>query len=445
MSDIAIRVAGISKRYRLGQIQSYGTLRDSIADAFSRPVRALKSTRDGGAPARSPRRETLWAVRDVSFDVQRGEVVGLVGRNGAGKTTVLKILSRITTPTAGEVMLRGRVGSLLEVGTGFNAELTGRENVFLNGAIIGMKRAEIARKFDEIVEFSGVGRFLDTPVKRYSTGMAVRLAFSVAAHLETEIILVDEVLSVGDVEFQRKCLGKMEDVTSEGRTVVFVSHNLTAVRRLCSRAILLKSGEVEADGPTEAVLATYLSGEMGDDSAVSEGEALDRRTRQTLWHPSPAFHAKRIAVVDDQGVPRTRFNSDEPFEVVLDYQVEETVSELKIVIEIVDEYGYVILRTEAEDSAGSGLPHISEPGRYRSRCRFPANVFGERRFHVNAYIESSYLQHIVLERPLHFDIHFQGYNGNLSEFSKQGLIRLPFEWVVEPTRTDDVARTGGTP
>jgi lipopolysaccharide transport system ATP-binding protein len=435
MTDAAIRVEGIAKQYRLGQIQSYGMLRDSIAGAFSAPMRVLKSARAGDVAERVPRREVIWALHDVSFDVAYGEVVGIVGRNGAGKTTMLKILSRITTPTAGQVTMRGRVGSLLEVGTGFNPELTGRENVFLNGAILGMKRAEIRRKFDEIVEFSGIGRFLDTPVKRYSTGMGVRLAFSVAAHLETEIILVDEVLSVGDVEFQRKCLGKMEDVTSQGRTVVFVSHNLTAVRRLCDRTILLKAGRVEADGPTEGVLATYLEGEMGDDSAVAEGESLDQHTRQHLLHPTRVFRAQRFAVVDDQGVPRTRFGSDEPVDLVLDYEVEEPVSELKIVFEIVDEYGYVILRTETDDNASSGLPHVSQPGVYRSRCRLPANLFGERRFYVNAHLIAQSLQHVDIDRPVYFDIEFQGYNGNLSEHSKHGSIRLPLDWAVEPVAT----------
>jgi lipopolysaccharide transport system ATP-binding protein len=431
MSDVAIRVDGIGKEYRLGQIQTSATLRDAIAGAYSRAAHALRPGGNGGGSAHPHRREKIWALRDVSFDVARGEVVGIVGRNGAGKTTMLKILSRITAPTEGQVTMKGRVGSLLEVGTGFNPELSGRENIFLNGAILGMKRAEIQRKFDEIVEFSGVGRFLDTPVKRYSTGMGVRLAFSVAAHLETEIILVDEVLSVGDVEFQRKCLGKMEDVTSEGRTVLFVSHNLTAVRRLCTRAVLLKAGQVEADGPTEAVLATYLADEIGADSGVAEGAVLDQRTRQTLWHPTRAFHAKRAALVDDQGMPRTRFASDEPFELILDYEVEETISQLKIIVEVVDEYGYTILRTEAEDCAGAGPPHISEPGLYRSRCRFPANLFGERRFYVNAHLLAAYVQHVDIDRALYFDIDFQGYNGNLNEHSKAGFIRLPLDWAVE--------------
>ena len=431
MSDVSIRVEGIGKEYRLGQIQTYGTLRDSIAGAVSKSAHLLRRSDNGAFVPRPQRREKMWALKDITFDVARGEVVGIVGRNGAGKTTLLKILSRITNPTEGQVTMTGRVGSLLEVGTGFNAELSGRENIFLNGAILGMKRTEIQRKFDEIVEFSGVGRFLDTPVKRYSTGMGVRLAFSVAAHLETEIILVDEVLSVGDVEFQRKCLGKMEDVTSEGRTVLFVSHNLTAVRRLCSRAILLKGGRMVADGPTETVLGTYLTDQLGDDTAVSEGEALRERTREFLFQPTRTFHVNRVAILDDQGVARTRFGSDEPFDLVVDYEVEETVSKLEIVVEIVDEYGYVLLRTEAEDCPGSGLPHISPPGTYRSRCHFPANVFGERRFYVNAYVEASYVQHVAIERPVFFDIEFQGYNGNLGEHSKNGFIRLPLEWSVE--------------
>jgi homopolymeric O-antigen transport system ATP-binding protein len=225
-----------------------------------------------------------------------------------------------------------------------------------------------------------------------------------------------------------------------------VSHNLTAVRRLCDRAILLKAGQIEADGPTEAVLATYLEGEMGEESAVAEGEGLDRYTSLHLLHPSRAFRATRLAIVDDQGMPRTRFGSDESFDLVLDYEVEEPVNGLNIVFHIVDEYGYEILRSESDDCAGSGLPRLSRPGAYRSRCRLPANLFGERRFYVTAYLVAQGIQHIRIERPLFFDIDFQGYNGNLSERSKRGSIRLPLDWAVEPaiapTGNDDAARRG---
>ena len=247
--SVAILTKGLSKRYRIGELQStYGTLRDSLVAAARRLAR-----RDHG-----PHYEEIWALREVSLEVGEGEVLGVIGRNGAGKSTLLKILTRITTPTSGRAEIRGRVGSLLEVGTGFHPELTGRENVFLNGSVLGMKRREIQRKFPEIVEFSGVEQFIDTPVKRYSSGMSVRLAFAVAAHLEPEILLVDEVLSVGDAEFQRRCLGRMEDLSRSGRTVVFVSHQMQAVAQLCDRAILLHKGSIVLDGPSGDVVAHYL-------------------------------------------------------------------------------------------------------------------------------------------------------------------------------------------
>jgi lipopolysaccharide transport system ATP-binding protein len=247
--EVAIRAEGVAKRYRIGEYRAaYGTLRESLVHAGRR-----LSGREHDRPERE-----IWALKDVSFDVEEGEVLGIVGRNGAGKSTLLKILTRITTPTKGQVALRGRVGSLLEVGTGFHPELTGRDNIYLNGSILGMKRREIERRYDEIVEFSGVERFIDTPVKRYSSGMYVRLAFSVAAHLEPEILLVDEVLAVGDAEFQRRCLGRMEELGSTGRTVVFVSHMLTSVTQLCDRAIQIESGKVVADGPAAEVIAGYL-------------------------------------------------------------------------------------------------------------------------------------------------------------------------------------------
>jgi lipopolysaccharide transport system ATP-binding protein len=257
MDEITIQVRNLGKQFRIGQLEHHKTLRDAIVRGVTAPFRS-RSTASGPGGGRQAH-EYIWALRNISFEVQKGEAVGIIGRNGAGKSTLLKILSRITEPTEGMAEIRGRVGSLLEVGTGFHPELTGRENIYLNGAILGMTRAEIERKFDEIVAFSEIERFLDTPVKRYSSGMYVRLAFAVAAHLEPEILLVDEVLAVGDIAFQRKCLGKMEDVTEEGRTVLFVSHNMTSIQALTEKAICLDGGRIVASGPTEETVQTYLA------------------------------------------------------------------------------------------------------------------------------------------------------------------------------------------
>ena len=253
MTDIVIRVENLSKQYRIGGQQAqYNTFREKLIDVAAAPFRRLRRFRKPPPPE-----ETIWALKDVSFEVQCGEVVGIIGRNGAGKTTLLKILTRITEPTEGRAEIHGRVGSLLEVGTGFHPELTGRENIYLNGAILGMKKAEIKRKFDEIVAFAEIEKFIDTPVKRYSSGMYVRLAFAVAAHLEPEILLVDEVLAVGDIGFQKKCLGKMSNVAQEGRTVLFVSHNMAAVKKLCGQAILLDGGCMKAFGDVGEILTRY--------------------------------------------------------------------------------------------------------------------------------------------------------------------------------------------
>jgi ABC-type polysaccharide/polyol phosphate transport system ATPase subunit len=252
MSEAVIHVEGLSKRYRIGERERYFALRDVLARAFTAPFRRT---------AKRPK-DYLWALRDVSFDVHQGEVVGLIGRNGAGKTTLLKVLSRITRPTAGFAEVHGLVGSLLEVGTGFHPELTGRENIYLSGAILGMGRREIGRKHDAIVDFAEVERFLDTPLKHFSTGMQMRLAFAVAAHLEPEILLVDEVLAVGDLEFQKKCLGKMQEVSRSGRTIVFVSHQMNQIRRLCERVLWIDAGRIRAEGPTGEVIAGYEAAMM---------------------------------------------------------------------------------------------------------------------------------------------------------------------------------------
>jgi lipopolysaccharide transport system ATP-binding protein len=258
MSDIAIRVENLSKLYRIGQRESYKALRDTLTDALYTPLRRIRSVFQGSNGPHAHGENTIWALKDVSFEVKKGEVIGIIGRNGVGKTTLLKILSRLTAPTEGWAEIYGRVGSLLEVGTGFHPELTGRENIYLNGAILGMKKAEIERKFDEIVAFAEIEKFLDTPVKRYSSGMYVRLAFAVAAHLDLEILLVDEVLAVGDAAFQKKCLGKMGDVAKEERTVLFVSHNMFSLQNLCSRGILLGSGQILKEGRIAPVIDEYL-------------------------------------------------------------------------------------------------------------------------------------------------------------------------------------------
>jgi lipopolysaccharide transport system ATP-binding protein len=273
MSETAISCEGLSKQYRLGERESYKALRDVITDAAASPFRRLRSALSSNGSAgsngnssatRNPKLETrnsFWALDDVSFEVKRGEVIGVIGRNGAGKSTLLKILSRITKPTKGHAKIHGRVGSLLEVGTGFHPELTGRENIYLNAAILGMRKAEVARKFDEIVAFAEVEKFIDTPVKRYSSGMYVRLAFAVAAHMETEILVVDEVLAVGDAEFQKKCLGRMEEVGRQGRTVLFVSHNMNAVEQLCTKVFLLEAGRIiDSNSDVRSVTRKYLLG-----------------------------------------------------------------------------------------------------------------------------------------------------------------------------------------
>lgn len=301
MSDIAIRASGLSKRYRIGLRQHYGSLRDVIAGKFF-GFRAA-GVGSGRRPSGRFVGDMIWALRDVSLEVRHGEVIGVIGPNGAGKTTLLKILSRITEPTEGEAEIHGRMGSLLEVGTGFHPEMSGRENIHLNGAILGMRRREIERKFDEIVSFAGVEEFLDTEVKHYSTGMYMRLAFAVASHLEPDILVVDEVLSVGDVQFQEKCLGKMSQVAGSGRTVLFVSHNLAAVRSLCTRACLIDSGQIRLLGKPDEVISEYLtsfrSSESPNDNLLAERSDRSGSGRVRVIR----FEAR--ASEDQPGHPRT--------------------------------------------------------------------------------------------------------------------------------------------
>jgi lipopolysaccharide transport system ATP-binding protein len=306
---VAITTEGLGKQYRLGTTAPlrYGVLTESLTQAVRAPFGRLL-----GSASQPGNRDLFWALHDVSFDVREGDVVGIIGRNGAGKSTLLKILSRITRPSAGRAELRGRVGCLLEVGTGFHQELTGRENVYLNGAILGMGRAEVRRKFDEIVAFAEVERFLDTPVKRYSSGMAVRLAFAVAAHLEPEILIVDEVLAVGDAAFQRKCLGKMESVAREGRTVLFVSHNIAAVNALCEWALQLDAGRVVRTGPTRDVVRAYLAETVGE-GRIAVRDRIDRKGNGRL-------RVNAITLRDSHGAEVSALRLGEPAAIELEYE-----------------------------------------------------------------------------------------------------------------------------
>jgi lipopolysaccharide transport system ATP-binding protein len=369
MGDIAVRLEGISKQYRIGRKRErYKTLRDTLTDALVSPFRragGLWHGQAGGAP--EPER-TIWAVKDVSFEIRHGEVVGIIGRNGAGKSTLLKVLSRITEPTAGFGEIYGRVGSLLEVGTGFHPELTGRENIFLNGAILGMRRAEIIGKFDQIVAFAEVEKFIDTPVKHYSSGMYLRLAFAVAAHLEPEILLVDEVLAVGDASFQRKCLNKMQDVGQQGRTVVFVSHNMPAITRLCERTILLDEGRVLQDGPSHQVVGAYLNSGLGTTAA--------REWRELANAPgNDIVRLCAVRVRTEDGQVADALDIRQPVGIELEYEVLTPGHTLLPHYSLHNQNGVYVLTGLDQDPAWRRRPR--PPGRYVSTGWIPGNFLAE--------------------------------------------------------------------
>jgi lipopolysaccharide transport system ATP-binding protein len=370
MAGFAISARALGKRYAIGVGRSHDTLRDLIAASARRLWGPSRSVAGLG------RADHFWALDDVSFDVQPGEVLGVVGRNGAGKSTLLKVLSRITEPSAGEVRIRGRVGSLIEVGTGFHPELTGRENVFLNGAILGMSRSEIARKFDEIVAFAEVERFLDTPVKRYSSGMYLRLGFAVAAHLEPEILIVDEVLAVGDSEFQRKCLGKMQAVGKEGRTVIFVSHNTSAVESLCSRAILLESGRVRADGPVGSVMREYARSFPATGHVRTWTECARKADGCRAWF-------RRIAAMPVGADEQEPIRIATPFVLEFDVSCVESDVRIEVSFALYSDRGVLIL--DIAPPACDALV-VAEAGVYRTTCFLPGGLFNEGVYRVAAIV-----------------------------------------------------------
>ena len=376
LSDIAIRVEGLSKRYQIGATPAtYRTLRESVTDLMAGPFRRLST-------AARPRRvaqdnTTFWALKDVSFTIPRGAAVGIIGRNGAGKSTLLKILSRITDPTAGFAEIHGRVGSLLEVGTGFHPELTGRENISLNGAILGMRRSEIAHKFDEIVAFSEVEKFIDSQVKYYSSGMYLRLAFAVAAHLDPEILLVDEVLAVGDAAFRKKCLGKMDAVAHAGRTVFLVSHDLTAIHDLCPTTLLLEHGQVLAYGPTDAVLSRYMG----------KYEDLGSRYLPIGAAQEPGeFQLLGLTVRDVGGISNISYTWDEDIYIDIDYQISTPIRNLRVGFQVENERGQVVFRSGDADWEAD-LAETRNPGGYRSSCRIPCRLLNSGRYLVSLRID----------------------------------------------------------
>ncbi len=369
-----ISVENISKRYILKHIEQRQN--SSNLSILQNVRRAGSQLLNFGGDRSQEKEDDFWALNDISFKIKQGERVGIIGKNGAGKSTLLKILSRITEPTGGRMSIRGRVASLLEVGTGFNPELTGRENIFLNGAILGMRRNEIARKFDEIVSFAEVEKFLDTPVKHYSSGMYMRLAFAVAAHLEPEILVVDEVLAVGDAQFQRKCLGKMEDVGRSGRTILFVSHNLQAVRQLCDRGIYLRNGLVAVDGTVEDCIAEYTSSDVLTEMA-------DLPARIAALPLDPVFKLHKIELIQKELPIQSVVENGSDFYVKISYSALERTVGLRVYVDLTDEQGSLLFRT-FNDESGEGIPTV-EPGVYEATAVIPANLLAPTAYRLVVY------------------------------------------------------------
>ncbi len=376
----AIEVEDLSKMYQLGQF-STGTLAQDIKRwwALKRgkedPFLKIGEENDRSIKGNS---EFAWSLKDINFSVEQGTAVAIIGKNGAGKSTLLKILSQITSPTTGSVKVRGRIASLLEVGTGFHPELTGKENIFLNGAILGMRKQEIKRKLDDIIDFSGVSRYIDTPVKRYSSGMYVRLAFSVAAHLESEILVVDEVLAVGDAEFQKQCLGKMNEVSNEqGRTILFVSHNMTAVERLCSKTILLKNGRVSENGLTKDVVTTYLTSE--NELSIAERELEAKKNTAVTF--------TRFSFSNDTGKTNNQFEMHENILLKLDFEVKNSINNLEISLGLTNAMGAHVMFTNLSDS-NNFVQHNFEPGKYSTMVEIPGNFLipGIYKVRISAHI-----------------------------------------------------------
>ncbi len=428
MTDLAIRVDNLGKQYRIGTPGGrYRTLRDSLTSGMSASLRRLRSIFKPEPTRRTGLTNgTIWALRNISFEVKEGQVLGIIGRNGAGKSTLLKLLSRITDPTEGYAEIHGRVGSLLEVGTGFHPELTGRENIYLNGAILGMKRAEIERKFDEIVDFSEVEQFIDTPVKRYSSGMYLRLAFAVAAHLEPEILVVDEVLAVGDAEFQRKCLGKMSDVAKQGRTVLFVSHNMSAILRLTEEALLIEKGRLGLRAASPQAVDEYLARGFS-----RLGERL--WSQEEIPPEAGPFQPLALRLRDTQGQVVDTVRSVEPLVLEVEYCLKAPVTGLRVGVYLMNTRGeHAFTSFDVDDPERFESLSIRPAGHYLSRCIVPADFLNEGRFVVGVNASSYRIQRYFQdEQALTFTVDASGAPGTHWPEARLGPVRPRLKWQIE--------------
>lgn len=420
MSDLAIRVEELGKQYRIGLSPTrYRTLRESLVETINLPAR-IKRRNNGEAL------DKIWALRDITFDVKKGQVLGVIGRNGAGKSTLLKILSRVTEPSEGFAEIHGQVGSLLEVGTGFHPELTGRENIYLNGAILGMNKSEIDVKFDQIVSFAEVEQFIDTPVKRYSSGMYLRLAFAVAAHLEPDILVVDEVLAVGDAEFQRRCLGKMSDVAKQGRTVLFVSHNMSAILRLTEEAILLDKGRLVLRATTQETVDYYMStGYAQTGERIWEADEVSESARP--------FRPVALRLFDQKGRIVDTVRSTEPITIKVEYELQAPITGLRVGLYLMTTRGeYVFTSFDTDQPEMYERFSVRPEGYYRSSCELPANFLNEGRYvlgiNASSFRVKRYFQD---EQALTFTVDVAGAPGMQWPENRLGPVRPALDWSIE--------------
>lgn len=429
MTDIVIKAENLGKKYVIGhqaEKGGYTALRDVLMQNARNLWNKTKDLVKGQPIIQGDTLEDVWALKDVCFEIRRGEAVGIIGRNGAGKSTLLKVLSRITEPSTGRITIKGRVASLLEVGTGFHPELSGRENIYLNGTILGMTRAEIKRKFDEIVAFAEVEKYLDTPVKRYSSGMYVRLAFAVAAHLEPEILVVDEVLAVGDAEFQKKCLGKMGDVAKEGRTVLFVSHNMGAIAQLCKRVLFLDQGKLISNGPANEIIEQYLNNALSSDASSAEYTFPS--------DPDKCIQITAMRVLRDNGEPSNVLDRGFPFKIIIEYEVRQPTenASIEFVLEkILPKHVYALFSLDTD--LNPERRNLRQPGRYISTITFPQLILNVGAYNIRAWIwkSGSHEVHDEAKMSLQFHLYDSGTGkaiGIAGGREDIGLLGFPLRW-----------------